>query len=187
MKENTLNQSNIAYMSEQNNANGDASNAGEGNPSVPGATLTPEEQVAALTDQNKKLFERAKKAEGFVQDSEGNWVKKQPAEPAKASSFTSEKTNPIDILRHDAFKLSREGYDEDDIELILNNGGREILKNDSHPITLGLKAKKEQHAAEVAAAAAASGSGQSDVFSKHTPEQMKEMSVKDLEKILPHA
>jgi hypothetical protein len=34
------------------------------------------DDVEQLREQNKKLFERAKKAEGFVKDTSGNWIKK---------------------------------------------------------------------------------------------------------------
>lgn len=40
--------------------------------------LSEEDKVKKLTDTNKKLFERAKKAEGFEKQADGTWVKKQP-------------------------------------------------------------------------------------------------------------
>lgn len=40
--------------------------------------LADEDDAEALKEANRKLFARAKKAEGFVQDKEGNWVKKTP-------------------------------------------------------------------------------------------------------------
>ncbi len=94
---------------------------------------------------------------------------------------------PIDILRDDAFKLYREGYDEEDIDLILKNGGRDVLKNENSALTLGLKAKMEQKRAENAAGMTSGGSQLSEIERKYTPEQLKNMDTKELEKILPHA
>lgn len=40
-------------------------------------TLSDEDKVKKLTETNKKLFERAKKAEGFEKQADGSWIKKQ--------------------------------------------------------------------------------------------------------------
>lgn len=110
-------------------------------------------------------------------------AKKQP----KSEITNNSSLRPVDILRDDAFKLYREGYDEEDIDLILKNGGRDVLKNENSALTLGLKAKMEQKRAENAAGMTSGGSQLSDIERKYTPEQLKNMDTKELEKILPHA
>jgi len=42
---------------------------------------TDSEEVIALKDKNRQLFERAKKAEGFIKQEDGTWVKKPKPEP----------------------------------------------------------------------------------------------------------
>jgi hypothetical protein len=151
------------------------------------ATETAEERIARLEDANKKLFARTKKAEGFVQDANGNWVKPQKPQQTVITKEEPSQIKPMDILRDEAFKLYREGYDEDEIDIVIRNGGRKILEDKSHPITLGLQAKREQREAERAANAALGNSGLSEVERKYTPEQLANMSRKDLEKLLPRA
>ncbi len=142
------------------------------------------EKLATLEETNKKLFARAKEAEGFKQDDQGNWVKKD-----KTADITNNPSlKPLDILRDDAFKLYREGYDEKEIDAIMNNGGRKILEDKDNPITLGIEARKQQRSAEQAVNATSNSSSQlSEVERKYTPEMLKNMSTKELEKILPHA
>jgi len=141
------------------------------------------EKLVNLEATNKKLFARAKEAEGFIQDADGNWVKKDKPEDIT----TNPSTRPVDILRDDAFKLYRMGYDEKEIDVIVNNGGMKILEDKDNPITLGIEARKQQRGAEDAASRTSNSSQLSEVERKYTPDQLKNMSTKELEKILPHA
>jgi len=151
-------------------------------------SLDAETRAQQLAEQNKKLYARAKRAEGFMQDANGNWVKKQrPSEKQEIIRKEETQVKPLDILRDDAFKLYREGYDEEDIDLILRNGGRKILEDKNNPLTLGLQAKKEQRKAEEASRMASDSVGMTDVERKWTPEQLREMPIEELKKILPHA
>jgi hypothetical protein len=161
-------------MTEENIDNGESTNAN--------GELDLKAQVEKLQDINKKLFERAKKAEGFTQEGE-TWVKKP--QPEAAEIINSPK--PIDILRDDAFKLYREGYTEDEIDLIMRNGGRKVLEDESSPLTLGLKAAREQRNAEIAAGQTSDSSSLSEVERKYTSEQLRNMTPKELENILPKA
>ena len=75
-----------------------------------------------------------------------------------------------------------------EIDVIISNGGRKILEDKDNPITLGIEARKQQRAAEMAANGTSNSSSQlSDVERKYTPEMLKNMDTKELEKILPHA
>ena len=174
-------------MDNENNANTDASNgAGDDNQSN-NASLTAEEKLAKLEEQNAKLFERAKKAEGFTRDSDGNWVKKEKP-PVKAEfSEKQEIPKPSDILKADEFKLYRQGYTESEIDLIMHNGGAKILENKTNPIVLGLERSREQRVAEEAAGKVSDKSGQSEIERKFTPEQMRNMKKEDLEKLIGFA
>lgn len=132
------------------------------------ATETAEEKAARLEETNKKLYERAKKAEA---EAKALKEKSQPiSEPAK----------PSEILKAPEFRLSRQGFDEDEIDLIMRNGGPDILKNETHPITLGINAARTQRNAEKAAALASDSSGLSDIERKYTVEELRAMKPDEL-------
>lgn len=139
---------------------------------------------AKLEETNKKLYVRTKEAEGFIQDSSGNWVKKEkPTEPI----INNPSVTPTDILRSDEFSLHRMGYDETEIEAIMKNGGKKILEDKSNPVTLGIVAHREQRGAEEAASKVQGSSQLSEVERKYTPDQLRNMTSAELSKILPHA
>jgi hypothetical protein len=142
-----------------------------------------EAKIAALEEQNRKLFERAKKAEGFVKDSEGNWVKK---EKPQQNITNTQIPKPSEILRSDEFRLHRQGYTEDEIEIIMQNGGAKVLENKNHPLVLGLQRTREQRQAEEASQIN-DRSGLSDVERKYTPEQMRNMKPDELANIIGFA
>lgn len=134
-----------------------------------------EDKVKVLEEANKKLYARAKEAESKL--------KLKPAETINNNSSMT----PMDILRDDAFKLYRMGYDEKEIDVIIKNGGMKVLEDKDSPITLGIQARKEQRAAEDAGSRLNSSSQLSEVERKYTPEQLQNMSAAELSKILPHA
>lgn len=150
---------------------------------------TPEESVIRLGALNKKLFARAKKAEGFTQDSTtGEWVKKV-VEPAKPIIIEERKepAKPSDILKSDEFRLHRMGYNENEIDLIMHNGGAKALEDKTSPLVLGLEASGRQRRAEEAAAKAEGASGLSDIERKYTEADMRNMPKEELAKLIPHA
>ncbi len=165
-------------MNDETIANGDAPNATE--TTVNDAA----EKLAALEEQNKKLYARAKTAEGFILDSDGSWVKKEKPTPIIEKTVTQK---PSDILKADEFKLYRMGYDERQIDIIMQNGGIKILDDKSHPLTLGLERSREQRAAEDAAGLVGDKSGLSEVERKYTPEQMRNMKKEDLANLIGYA
>ena len=59
--------------------------------------LSEEDKVKKLTETNKKLFERAKKAEGFEKQADGTWIKK-PKQPVETKSLQTKK-EPDDELK----------------------------------------------------------------------------------------
>lgn len=140
------------------------------------ATETVEEKALRLEETNKKLFERAKKAEAEAKTLKEKSTVTQPQESPK----------PSDILKADEFKLYRQGYSESEIDLIMHNGGMKILEDKTNPLVLGLQAAKEQRGAEDAASLVSETSGLSEIERKHTEQDLRNMSKEDLAKILPH-
>lgn len=93
---------------------------------------------------------------------------------------------PSDILESDEFALYREGYTNDDIKLIMRNGGRKIFEDKKNPLVLGLQAAKEQRGAEDAASKVSDSTGLSDIERKYTEQDMRNMTKEELAKLLPH-
>lgn len=170
-------------MAEPINADDDASTIN----GQPVADETAEQRASRLEEANKKLFSRAKTAEGFTQDPTGKWVKK-PVEVKSTISEASKpnEVKPSDILKADEFKLYRAGYTETEIDLIMHNGGAKILEDKTNPLVLGLQAAKEQRGAEDAAGRLNDTSGLSDIERKYTEQDMRNMKKEDLEKLIPH-
>lgn len=77
------------------------------------------EELEKLKGQNVKLFERAKKAEGFIKDEDGGWVKKpKPAPKAKPETKEAQK---IEITPMDTIALMEaEVTNTDDINEVLD-------------------------------------------------------------------
>lgn len=146
------------------------------NPTVPPATETAEERISRLEETNRKLYERTKKAEAEVKANKEKPAISEPIVIPKAS----------DILKQDEFKLYRQGYTEGEIDLIMHNGGMKILEDKKSPLVLGLMASKEQRSAEDAASRVSDSSGLSDIERKYSEQDLRNMSQKDLEKMLPH-
>lgn len=148
---------------------------------------TAEQRASRIEETNKKLFERAKKAEQEAKDLKEYKARKE-AEEAK-SAISEPRTSdykPSDILKADEFKLYRAGYTESEIDLIMHNGGAKLLEDKTNPLVLGLQASKEQRGAEDAAGRVSDSSGLSDIERKYTEIDMRNMKKEDLEKLIPH-
>lgn len=98
-----------------------------------------------------------------------------------------ETVRPSDILRSQEFSLHRDGYNEDEIDLIMKNGGREILKDEKNPLVLGLKIAREQRKAELAATQAGDTTGTSALERKYTKTDLEKMKPDELEKVIGFA
>lgn len=130
------------------------------------------EDIEALKEQNKRLFERAKKAE----------AKLKVAKPITNNEKPLKYDIPDEVL-----DLRLEGYTKSEVEFIMNNGGRKALEDSNSLVAIAIKTQKEQRQAEIASSKTADTSSLSEVERKYTPEQLKNMSASELEKILPRA
>lgn len=147
-------------------------------------SLTAEEKYAVVEQQNKKLYARAKTAEGFVQDSTGRWVKKE-----KPQAIISEKqeSKPYNILEDEVFDFINEGYSKEEIRFIQSNGGRKALENKDSLVSIAVKTKREQRIAEDASGKLSDKAGLSEVERKYTTEQMRAMKPEDLANLIGFA
>mgnify|MGYP006368192623 CR=1 FL=1 len=145
-------------------------------------TLEDDVDVEALKEQNKKLFERAKKAEGFAKQPDGSWVKTEKKIIKEGSAPQTDLKEEVSTIA----EFIREGYDRDDVDFILKNGGRTALKDPNSLVSLALKSKTEQKRAEDAASKATSG-GSGEIIGKVTLQDLSKMSAEEMKKHLPHA
>jgi len=117
-----------------------------------------EEEVAKLKEQNKKLFERAKTAEGFVLK-DGHWVKKEPKPEVKI--VNQAQSDPTDELR-----LIARGLSDDDIDqakVIAKGRGVSLPEALKDPLFTAYKvAKEESDRKDKAKLGGSHGSGQEE-------------------------
>lgn len=120
---------------------------------------------------HEEAITRLKKAEGLI-------VKHKKA-PKQEEPIKNESSD----TRLDRMELKQDGYPEEIVNSIMELGGKEALKN---PI---LKKTVDdmlvQHNAE--RASGVSGGSTSSLSTKYSKEDLENMSVEQLEKILPHA
>lgn len=121
----------------------------------------------------KSLLARAKKAESLVKSA------KRPQ--------TIIREEPKDFFEDERLDLLSQGYSKDQIKFIMNNGGTKALEDSNSLVSLALKTQKEQKKAEEAASRVEDTSHLSEVERKYTDEQLRNMSLEELKKILPHA
>lgn len=105
-------------------------------------------------------------------------TQKKPTEPLQEKSYT---------LNDEVVDLRLEGYSKDDVNFIMANGGRKVLEDKNSYVTIALKARKEQAQAEAAANKVVDTTGMTDIERKYTPEQLQNMSLEELKKIVPRA
>ena len=158
-------------MDEEKIENNDSENV-EQNETVNETTLTVDdynkllEEKKALEEKNKQLYARVKKS-------------------SESKPLAEKQNTGIDQAEFTRLKLKVDYNisDPDALDFVMKNGGEEALKNPYIKKTIDnmLEQKKAEQAAEIG------DSGKSDFEKKYSTEQLKSMSVEELEKILPHA
>lgn len=106
---------------------------------------------------------------------------------AKATHQTTNKEQTKDFFEDERFDLFSEGYSKETIKFIMKNGGKEVLKDPNSMVSIAVRTQMEQKKAEQAASQTADTSGMSELERKYTPEMLKNMTVKELEAIVPRA
>jgi len=136
------------------------------------------QKLANAEKAKKQILARARKAE--------EKLKEHSAPKVIAPATPKVETAPDDRLWEIA-EMIQQGYTKADADFIARNGGREAMSDQNSYVSIAMRTLREQRSAEQAAGATQSNAGMSDVERKYTPEQLKNMSVAELEKLLPHA
>lgn len=138
-----------------------------------------EAELQKLSDTNKKLFARAKKAEAKAKET------KPPVEAPKEKEETKINTPTEDTAmqqRLDRLELKADGYSPKEIDFIMKQGG--LAAKDDEFVQEAIAALREKQKSQDAAP---EGSPKSPVYKKYTQAELQDMSVEQLKKILPHA
>ncbi len=143
------------------------------NPEVVEISKADLEKLQKQAEVSAQNYERAKKAEAEAKELKG----KNISEPQK----------PSDILKAPEFRLHRQGYTEEEIDLIMHNGGPKILEEKGNPIVLGLAASKEQRNAEIAASQTKDSIGSSDIERKYSEAEMRAMKPDELASLIGYS
>jgi hypothetical protein len=137
------------------------------------------QRLANAEKAKKQILARARKAEeklkGYKPEAEAPVT---PKEEAPKPTDDSKLWEIADMIQ--------QGYTKADADFIANNGGKEALKDPNSYVSVAIRTVREQRKAEEASNATQSV-GMSEVERKYTPEQLQNMSVAELEKILPRA
>ncbi len=141
------------------------------------------QQLQKESQARRQLTARAIKAEETAKkEREARIRAEESAKPITETQTSQEKPT----INDEIVDLRLDGYSKKEVEWIMTNGGRKSLDDPNSLVSIAIKAQREQTKAEAAASAVGDTSGLSEFERKYTPEQLRNMSVSDLEKILPH-
>lgn len=140
--------------------------------------LDDNEDVEALKQRLEKTEKFAKQALARAKTAESK---------LKAKPQITNQANQNQGIDDEVLDLRLDGYSKDEVLFISRNGGRKALEDANSFVSIALKTKRDQAKAEAEASKTADTSQMSEVERKYTPEQLKNMSAKELAEILPHA
>lgn len=136
-----------------------------------------QQKLANAEKAKKQILARARKAEEKLKEY-------KPAETPKAKA----EEPSVDDKVWEVAEMIRQGYTRADAEFIQKNGGSEAMQDPNSYVSVAMRTLQEQRKAEQAShGTETSTSGLSQIERKYTPEQLKNMSIEELEKILPRA
>ncbi len=105
---------------------------------------------------------------------------KAEAELKKLKPLTTNESSSSSDERFERLELKTEGYNSEEVDFLMQNGGRKALENKI--AMAGIEAmRKSAKSTE----ATPSGTGKSAVYQKFTEADLKKMPAEELEKIIP--
>ncbi len=148
-------------------------------------TSIPDEEVVQQPEQpaTEEVDIETLKAKAEKADEYKKYADRVAAENAKLKkskeTLPTNDSSPSDE-RFERLELKTEGYKGEEVDFLMQNGGRKALEN---PLVIaGIDAmRKKQKSTE----ATPSGTAKSAVYQKYTEQDLRKMSAEDLEKIVP--
>ena len=140
----------------------------------------PQEQEVVV-DQDVELDIEALREKAAKADEYKKYADRVTAEnkKLKKSSPTNESSQDADE-RFERLELKTEGYNSDEVDFLMQNGGKRALDNSI--VIAGIEAIRAKVKSKNATP---SGTGKSAVYQKFGERDLKNMSLSDLEKIIP--
>lgn len=150
-----------------------------------------QDTVTTTTDEIVDLEEATEDVDALRQRlADAEEAKRQLTARAHAAEKALKTAKPITSeysINDEVVDLRLDGYSKEDVEFIVKNGGRKALEDKSSYVAIAIATKREQARAEAEANKVTDTSGKTEVERKYTTEQLQNMSVAELKKILPHA
>lgn len=105
---------------------------------------------------------------------------KAEAELKKLKPLTTNQSSSDSDARFERLELKTEGYKSEEVDFLMQNGGRKALEN---PIVMaGIEAMRKKQKSQDATP---SGTAKSAVYQKYTEQDLRKMPAAELEKIIP--
>lgn len=148
----------------------------------PEQETTPEESVEV--EDLEKIKAEAAKAKEFKGFAEKTAIEnKELKKKLKALETKSPPETSNANERFERLELKTEGYSREEIDFIMQNGGSKILENKDNNLVLdAIEAnRKKRKSLE----STPSGTNKSPVFQRYSQDDLNNMSLQDLEKIIP--
>jgi len=144
------------------------------------------EQLKKESNARRQLTARAKRAEDERKAAQREAEElRQKYEKSSDKNITNQ--SPTLNISDDVVDLRLDGYSKDEVAFILANGGRKALEDKNSYVSIAINTRREQLNAERQASKVQDTGNLSEIERKYTKEQLANMSVKELESILPHA
>lgn len=134
--------------------------------------------VSITLEDYYSLQSESEKKDAIIKQLHARLKKKPTTEKQTLQSNTA-----VSPQWQERIELKTDGYNDNEISFIQNNGGRKALENEYVKMAIeSMRTKARAEAGQVDV-----DSGKSDIEKQHTEEQLKNMPLADLEKLLPKA
>lgn len=145
-------------------------------------TLTPDEETVQETETEtaEEVDVEALKKQAQDAIAARERLKAENKELKKQLKSDNQEDTPQDNERYERLELKIDKYSDEEIDFIMQNGGRKSL--DNKLVKSAIEAQRKFVKSE---GATPSGSGKSPVFQKFTERDLKNMPLEELEKIIP--
>lgn len=146
----------------------------------------PEDVASSYSDEEIEGFrQKAAKADeykGYAARvaAENKRLKRAHASETTESQLTNEQSVPDSEERFERLELKTEGYSTEEIEQIMDLGGKAALQNKILQDAIALQRRRAK-----SKEATPSGTGKSPILQQFSERDLKNMSLSDLEKIVP--
>lgn len=147
------------------------------------------EQLRKEAEARRQLTARAKKGEADAKAEREARIKLEEALSEK-EKITN---NNSPVTEDERLELRLDGYSKDEVNYIMQNGGKKVLEDPNSYTAIAIKTRREQLKAELAASQTEGGKGEDQfkptnfTLPKNPSRKDLNKSIEEMEKILPHA